>query len=129
MLLNITFFASLYSPNKFLKAWRSDFVCIKPPLPSGLNLPPDVIFSAIFFTCTALSSKKFLVPNGNSGVFVTGFLEACLIILSTICIASSSSIGALFAFEYLAKTSATSLLVSNAGLNPFKNPLFPSNIL
>ena len=64
--------AFLNSPNKLLNAARSVLVCINPPFLSGLNLPPPVIFSAMFLTINALSFAMSDASNLNIGLNVFG---------------------------------------------------------
>ena len=81
--------AFLNSPNKALNASRSDLVCISPPFLSGLNLPPPVIFSAMFFVISALSFAISDASNLKIGLNVCGSSSTFLTISLTINCASS----------------------------------------
>jgi hypothetical protein len=81
--------AFLNSPNKALNASRSDLVCINPPFLSGLNLPPPVIFSAMFFVISALSFAMSDASNLKIGLNVCGSNSTFLTISFTINCASS----------------------------------------
>ena len=61
-----------------LNAVRSDSFCIKPPLPSGLNLPV-VIYLPMFTVCTALSAKALCSPISKTNALVDLSLKAFLV--------------------------------------------------
>ena len=81
--------AFLNSPNKLLNAARSALVCINPPFLSGLNLPPPVIFAAMFFVINALSFAMSDASNLKIGLNVCGSNSTFLTMSFTINCASS----------------------------------------
>ena len=132
MVLTTMFLPSLYEPNNLLNAAKSPLVCINPPSLSGLNLPPPVTFSAIFFNCVPLSDNILLGANINSGAFVILLLLTFSKIEFTSSLASSMLYLLLsFSLALFTRMLATSSLASLVGLKALvKNPLLElSNIL